>query len=506
MLPGNIVSIVGGISCYAVHDALLSYFCMRTSSLVQGKRTKVVCTIGPATESVAMMTRLVQAGMNVARLNFSHGTYEHHAMLVRNLRKVARATGEPIAILQDLQGPKIRVGVLPAEGVALVAGSSVVLTTGTIAYRGGAIPLTYRALHRDAKSGHRMLFDDGLLEVRVERVRGHEITCTVITGGILKSHKGMNLPDTHVAIPALTVKDRADVRFGKAQGVDWVALSFVRTAADIEGLRRMLRQLGSGAAVLAKIEKPQAITNFDSILAAVDGIMVARGDLGVEIPPQEVPIRQKEIIERCRAAGKPVIVATQMLDSMIRNPRPTRAEVSDVANAIIDHTDAVMLSGESATGQYPIEAATMLTRIAREIEASHYDDVPPPVPPPAAWEPVDVVAETAVILAAHTKGAQGILVPTSTGRTARRVARFHAESPVFAATADPQVMRQLNLSYGVRPVLVPETKSFDVFLQKSQRVLRGAAAIRTRRPLVALRGEPWGGSGTVNGVEVHSVS
>ncbi|MBI4433723.1 pyruvate kinase [Candidatus Uhrbacteria bacterium] len=478
---------------------------MRTLSPERGKRTKVVCTIGPATESVAMMTRLVHAGMNVARLNFSHGTHEHHAMLIRNLRRVAQRTGEPIAILQDLQGPKIRVGALPPAGVELIAGASIVLTTGTTAYRGAGIPLTYRALHRDAKPGHRILFDDGLLEVRVERVRGHEMTCTVITGGLLHSHKGMNLPDTHVAIPALTVKDRADVRFGAAQDVDWVALSFVRTAADIDGLRRMLRQLGSNAAVLAKIEKPQAITNFDSILAAVDGIMVARGDLGVEIPPQEVPIRQKEIIERCRAAGKPVIVATQMLDSMIRNPRPTRAEVSDVANAIIDHTDAVMLSGESATGKYPIEAATMLTRIAREIEASHYDDVTPPVPPPSAWEPVDVVAETAVILVAHTKGAQGILVPTTTGRTARRVARFHAESPVFAAATEAHIMRQLNLSYGVRPVVVAPTKNHAEFLRKSSRILRSGSIIRSRRPLVVLRGEPWGTVGTVNGVEVYPV-
>ncbi|MBI4142889.1 pyruvate kinase [Candidatus Uhrbacteria bacterium] len=468
------------------------------------KHTKVVCTIGPASESKAVLTRMVRAGMNVARLNFSHGEYAWHARAIRTIRSVARATGEPIAILQDLQGPKVRVGVLPKEGIPLVAGKPITLTTATAAYRGGKIPLTYRSLHRDVAIGHRILFDDGLLEVRVTRVRGRDIACVVVTGGMLKTHKGMNLPDTAVDIPALTAKDRKDVVFGVAAGVDFIALSFVKHARDVALLRALITRLGGRQHIIAKIEKHEAIANFTEILAAVDGIMVARGDLGVEIPAAEVPIRQKEIIERCRAVGKPVIVATQMLDSMIRNPRPTRAEVSDVANAIIDHTDAVMLSGESATGEYPVQAVAMLAGIARETEASRYDDVQPLMPPPEHWELGDVVAEVSALLAAHAD-IRAILVATLTGKTARRIARFHPAVPIYAATPDPLTMRTLNVSYGVQPFVVPHTKNRDALVRAAVRILQAQRRIRKGNALIIVAGEPWGQPGTANAVEVRTI-
>lgn len=469
------------------------------------KRTKIVCTIGPASETPAVLTRLVRAGMNVCRLNFSHGTHEQHAAFIRRIRAVAKATGEPLAILQDLQGPKIRVGNLPKEGVELRQGKPITLTTATTAYQGKKIPLTYRSLHRDVQRGHRILFDDGLLEVRVTKVRGRDMVATVITGGTLTSHKGMNLPDTVVDIPALTAKDRKDVAFGVTAGVDWIALSFVKSAADVQFLRRLIEKLGGNQKIIAKIEKHEAIANFQDILNVVDGIMVARGDLGVEIPPAEVPLRQKEIIEIARAAGKPVIVATQMLDSMIRNPRPTRAEVSDVANAIIDHTDAIMLSGESATGKYPVQAVQMMTKIAQETEGSRYDDVAPLMPPPTVWEPADVVAEVTALFAAHAKDVRGILVATLAGRTARRIARFHPELPIFAATPNPVVLRQLNVSYGVRPLHVPMTTNREGFVRRSVAKLRQRKLIGRNASLVIVAGEPWGKPGTANAVEVRKL-
>ncbi|MDO8622235.1 MAG: pyruvate kinase [bacterium] len=469
------------------------------------KRTKIVCTIGPASESKAMLTRLVRAGMNVCRLNFSHGEYAWHAKAIKTIRAVAKATGEPIAILQDLQGPKIRVGNLPKEGVVFRQGKSITLTTAATVYRGGKIPLTYRSLHSDVKAGHRILFDDGLLEVRVTKVHGRDISCQVITGGILTSHKGMNLPNTVIDIPALTAKDRKDVAFGVQNGVDWIALSFVKHARDVELLRALIAKLGGKQKIIAKIEKHEAISNFSSILHAVDGIMVARGDLGVEIPAAEVPLRQKEIIERCRAVGKPVVVATQMLDSMIRNPRPTRAEVSDVANAIIDHTDAIMLSGESATGKYPVQAVQMMTKIATETEASHLDDVAPTMPPPKIWGLPDVVAEVSSVLAAHAQDASGILVATLTGATARRISRFHPELQIFAATPDPLVARQLSLSYAVRSIVVSMTEDRNAFVHQCLRILRQRRLLPRRGALIIVAGEPWGKVGTANAVEVRKL-
>lgn len=479
------------------------------------KRTKIVATIGPASESKAMLAKLVRAGMNVCRLNMSHGTHAWHAAALRRIRAVAQETGEPLAVLCDLQGPKIRVGDLPEAGVTLLVGKPVTFTTATTRYDEKKIPLTYRDLHADVRAGERILLDDGLLEVLVVKVRGRDITCTVVVGGMLTSHKGMNLPETSLAIPALSPKDAKDVAFAVERGADWVALSFVREAADVLALRKRIARLGgrqphSASAprgvpkIIVKIEKPEAIANFDAILQAADGIMVARGDLGVELPAEEVPLHQKMIIEQTRAAGKPVIVATQMLDSMIRNPRPTRAEVSDVANAIMDHTDAIMLSGESATGKYPLEAVAMMRKIAEEVEPTPYDDVGPARARRGRWEPADVVAESAALLAAHVPGVAGILVATTTGRTALRVARFRPQLPVYAATPDAMTQRQLNCSYGIVPLCVSMEREGAAFLRNARTAMAKRVRLSARATFVVITGEPWGQPGTTNSVTIRT--
>lgn len=342
------------------------------------RRTKIVCTVGPASSSPATLEKMMRAGMDVARLNFSHATHTDHKRLLRAIRSAAKKAKKHISILGDLQGPKIRLGVLPEAGVELPAGGRVVLTTATEKYVGGRIPVTYKKLHLDVKKGHRILIEDGIYELVVTRVAGHSVETKVVNGGKVTSHKGMNFPDSTLKVSAITAKDKDDALFGIEQGVDWIALSFVTSATPVRALKRLIKQKTpkgkKQARVIVKIEKHEAIDHFDEILKATDAVMIARGDLGVEIDAQEVPIRQKEIIHACRHAGKPVIVATQMLDSMIRNPRPTRAEVSDVANAVFDCTSAVMLSGESASGKYPVEAVKMMGKIVKEAEASCYDD------------------------------------------------------------------------------------------------------------------------------------
>ncbi|MGV3531937.1 MAG: pyruvate kinase, partial [Chthoniobacteraceae bacterium] len=333
------------------------------------RRTKIVATIGPASNSPEMLRQLIRAGMNVARLNFSHGTYDDHAATIAKLREASAELDMPVTILQDLQGPKIRVGKLPGGVMQLEPGATVTLTPAE-AYSGEAseIPIDYPFLAEEATPGLQVLLDDGLLELRISEIVGPKVRCTVVGGGTLKNHKGVNFPYLDLRLPSMTEKDRQDLDFGLAQGVDWVSLSFVRRAEDVRELRQLLTDRGADTPIIAKIEKPQGIQNLEAIVAEVDGIMVARGDLGVEMSPEKVPMLQKEIIEMCNRRGIPAITATQMLDSMIREPRPTRAEASDVANAIIDGTDAIMLSGESAVGAYPVKAVEMMVRIAREVE------------------------------------------------------------------------------------------------------------------------------------------
>ncbi len=344
------------------------------------KRTKIVCTIGPASEKLSTLKQLLRAGMNVARLNFSHGTYENHALLIANIRRASKETGIPVALLQDLQGPRIRIGTLPKEGVVIKRGEMVTLVPEGKAkgVRGKVLPQQYRALAHEVTKGTPILIADGAMKLVVERTHGDTIHAKVIEGGVVKSHKGINVPGVSLGANPITAKDKKDLAFGLQQGVDFVTLSFVKDAKDITALQKLMRKLAPRAKILpktvAKVERPEAVANIERIVAVADAVMIGRGDLALEADPMKLVIMQKDIIAACITAGKPVIVATQMLESMMANPRPTRAEISDVSNAVIDHTDATMLSGETAGGQYPVAVVTTMAGIISETEASRYDD------------------------------------------------------------------------------------------------------------------------------------
>jgi pyruvate kinase len=478
------------------------------------KRTKIVCTIGPASSSEETIRALMKEGMNVARLNLSHGTHEEHAAMIAKLRSVAAELDQPLAILQDLQGPKIRVGELPKEGVMLEPGKQVTFTTGEPSVKDMRLPVTYDRLSDDVKAGERVLLDDGLLSVKVTSVSGKDVICEVVDGGVLTSHKGINFPDTALTVPSMSEKDRDDAKFGVQQHVDWVALSFVRTAKEVYDLRYLIRDYEAEIdaehvhhdhpiRIIAKIEKPEAVKNIDEILEAADGIMVARGDLGIEMPAEDVPLIQKRLIDKCLAAAKPVIVATQMLDSMIRNPRPTRAEVSDIANAVIDHTDAIMLSGETASGKYPVEAVRTMTEVVKETEASEYDDLP--VNMTMATKSVnEAMSEVANILSREVK-ARLILVATLSGNAARIVSRYRPNLLIAATTSDERVYRQLSLSWGVVPFMVPRCSTVEELADRSIGNLKKKSLVKKGDRIVIVAGEPVGSSRGVNLVEIKDV-
>ncbi len=466
------------------------------------KRTKVVCTIGPACATEKRLEAMVKAGMNVCRLNFSHGTHENHAELITLIRRVAKKTGEHLAILQDLQGPKIRVGELPKEGIVVATGKEITFTSGKtrLPY---VVSVSYPTLARDVKVGQRLLLDDGLLQARVKRIKGEEVLCEMEFGGTLFSHKGLNLPDTDTSISAMSDKDKADLAFGLKQQVDFVALSFVRKADDIRELRRLMGKKGEQIRIIAKIEKPEALTNLDEIMDVTDGIMVARGDLGIEIPAEKVPLAQKDLIRRCLDVAKPVIVATQMLDSMIRQPRATRAEISDVANAAIDHTDATMLSGESATGAFPLEAVETMAKTLREVELSALDDVPPHLRLNPG-EPEAAMTNVATILS-HALRARAIVCLTESGDAARLLSRHRPPMPIFACTEDPRIARQTNLSWGVTPCLFPKWKNRDKWDLEALAWLKKQKYVKLGDDLIFVGGEPLGKTGQVPWIEVRTV-
>lgn len=453
--------------------------------------------------------------MNVARLNMSHGTLGSHRSLISRVRAVSRRLREPVAILQDLQGPKIRVGLLPKDGLPLRAGELVTFTTNVTddgrPRELGKIPVTYRRLHREIHPGHRMFLDDGLIEARAYAVKKTEISAEIVVGGTLFPHKGLNLPDTNIRVAAMTPKDHADVRFGLKQGVDYVALSFVRSARDVLLLRRAIasgRRLLPPRAqlpkIVVKIEKPQALKNFASILEVADAVMIARGDLGVETPAEHVPISQKEIIAASRADGKPVIVATQMLDSMIRNPRPTRAEVSDVANAVFDHADAVMLSGESASGKYPVEAVAMMARVIREAEESRYDDLSLAAQLGKTKTAREAIAAAGLVVAERS-AAKAIVVASWSGETGRMLAKYRVELPLLVASPSPTVVRQLNLSWGITPFLLPGARDTDTLLRALLTGARRSKLLRKNDPVVVISGSRVGASGGANLVGLRTV-
>jgi len=438
------------------------------------RRTKIVATIGPASSSVALLIRMMRAGMDVARLNFSHGSYADHKILVRHVRQAAKKADKMVAVLQDLQGPKIRVGELPEGGIELDKGQEIQFSTAVDEYASEKpLPVTYKNLHKDLKKGDRLFINDGFIETVVKSVRGKAITLKVINSGLVTSHKGMNLPDSKVSAPAMTEKDHEDLMFGLEQGVDFVALSFVTNADEIKKLRRIIdakcRSLGCiSPKIVAKIERPEAIENFDEILEVVDAIMIARGDLGVEIKPEHVPIVQKEMIESCRQAGKPVIVATHMMESMITNPRATRAETSDVANAIIDHTDAVMLSGETATGEYPYAVVKTMAAIIDEAEKSRFDDI-------SFFEINDLgvlpksIAQS-VHMMAENKQIDYIATSSSFPSVSSTINIFRPNVPIIMACPNRDIARQMILRAGIHPIILSDAPG--TFILRMERYLR----------------------------------
>jgi pyruvate kinase len=472
-------------------------------------RTKIVCTIGPACAKRGVLERLLYAGMDVARLNFSHGSHELHANCIATLRDLAQRMGRPLAILQDLQGPKVRLGTFSTfllkrgETVGFTADPFATVEEQT-ADTCRVLPLPVPQLLSVLKSGARLLIDDGKIEFRVARRDSGIVWARCVIGGDLKPQKGVTALGVGFDLPAVTDKDRDDLRFGLEQGVDWIAASYVRRVEDLTPLYEIMAAAGKRIPVIAKIEKFEAVRNFDSLLAAVDGIMVARGDLGVETPFDEVPIVQKRIIRLCNRAGKPVITATQMLESMMQNPRPTRAEAADVANAILDGTDAVMLSGETAAGLFPVEAVRTMSRIARRAEAEFYKDadfVRRLAPPNSTTQ--SVARATANI--ACEINADAILCATSSGSTARAVAQYRPRIPIVAVTTERATYNRLALTWGVTPLLVRTAATTDELLESTIAAALLAKMIKQGDTVVLTAGVIVNQAGTTNLVKVHTV-
>ncbi|HAA90068.1 MAG: Pyruvate kinase [Thermoanaerobacterales bacterium 50_218] len=469
------------------------------------RKTKIVCTIGPASDSLEVIKEMIKAGMNVARLNFSHGTHEEHRERLLKLRQAAEELGYPLAIMLDTKGPEIRVGVLKDGKVCLREGSIVTLTTEEIEGDEKRIPVTYQGLPQAVQPGNTILLDDGMIGLKVVAVRDTEVDCEVVYGGELKSRKGVNLPGVSLDLPAVTEQDVADINFGIDHEVDFIAASFVRRAADVLAVRRLLEARDADIHIIAKIENEEGVKNLDEIIKAADGIMVARGDLGVEIATEEVPLVQKRIIEKCNQAGKPVITATQMLESMIHNPRPTRAEASDVANAIFDGTDAVMLSGETAMGKYPVEAVRVMARIAERAEKElNYRQL---LLQRAATSPrtiTDAISH-ATCTTAQDLGAAAIITSTKSGFTARMVSRYRPQAPIIAVTPSEKVCRKLCLVWGVRPLQIPQTENTDEMINEAVKTSLIEGLIRCGDLVVITAGVPAGVPGTTNLLKVHIV-
>jgi len=468
------------------------------------RRTKIVATIGPATESKQVLRQLIQAGATTFRLNFSHGDHEDHAERISAIRQVAEELGVHIGILQDLQGPKIRLGRFEAGPISLATGDAFTLTSRQVNCNQAIATVTYEKLAEEVHNGCRILLDDGRVEMVVVHVdqSDQSLNCRVTVGGVLSNNKGVNFPDVQLSIRALTPKDRRDLAFGLQQDVDWVALSFVRNPSDMQEIRDLIRSHGCTTPVVAKIEKFEAIDSIDAILPLCDGVMVARGDLGVEMPAEEVPLLQKELIRKANSLGIPIITATQMLDSMASCPRPTRAEVSDVANAILDGTDAVMLSNETAVGDYPVEAVATMARIARRIER----DYPRRILDGQMATTIPNAISQAVSSIARQLNAAAILPLTKSGATARNVSKFRPSTPILAITSEESVARQLQLVWGVNPLLIPEQPSTASTFTLAMGVARQKGLLREGDLVVETAGTLEGVSGSTDLVKVGIVS
>ncbi len=464
------------------------------------KRTKIIATIGPASSSPAIVARLIRAGMDAARVNFSHGDWNDHTRRIRRIRHEAEKMGKQIAIIQDLQGPKLRVGAVQNDAVILKRGDALVLTTRKVIGTSTLLSVAYPRLTKDLKAGDQILLDDGRLELKVVTKAAGGLRCKVVRGGVLGSHKGVNLPGAKLSLPSLSHKDKADLRFGIAQGVDYIALSFVRTANDITATRQFLKMHGVDIPIIAKIEKPEAIRNLDEIIRAADGIMVARGDLGVEMSPEQVPLLQKKIINACNLAEKPVITATQMLESMIESPQPTRAEASDVANAILDGTDCVMLSGETAMGKYPVQAVEVMARIAVQAETSLS-----PIPPDVRISGPDESVAHAACRAAEEQHAKAIVTFTQSGSTALLVAKHRPRMSIIAATPFEHIARKISLYWGVTPVILKTKKTTDNMIASVERIMFEKKLAKLRDLIVITAGVPIGVAGSTNMMKIHRV-
>lgn len=465
------------------------------------RKAKIICTLGPSSDTPEVIEGLIRAGMNVARLNFSHGTHEEHRRRVDTIRKVAKRLGQPVAILQDVQGPKIRLGKFEGGQLLVNAGQKVTVTTRAVLGQGSIIPTPIKSLVKDVEPGHDILLDDGRVRLRVLKVEGPDVTCRVEVGGLLKDKKGLNLPGSPMSVPTITRKDVVDLAFGQEVGVDYVALSFVRTAKDILKARELVAK--NKTPLIAKIEKPQAVENLDAIAAVADGIMVARGDLGVEMPLEQLPAIQKHMVREVNRVGGLVIVATEMLESMVGNVRPTRAEVSDVANAILDGADAVMLSGETAAGRYPVEAAATMARIVEETERGvkrhqHHS-------PFERSEDLGTGVAAAAVTAAGHLGIETIVAYTESGHTARLISEFRPNARIIALTPSEETVNRMSLYWGVTGLQVARVSSTDAMLKQVRQLCHKQRFCKVGTPVVVVAGVPLNVPGNTNLMSIHRI-
>jgi pyruvate kinase len=472
------------------------------------RKTRIICTLGPSTDSLDILKKLLESGMNVARLNFSHGTHEEHSRRIALFRQAQQETGIDAALLLDTAGPEIRTGSVSDGRVLLKAGQAFCLTTKQVLGDETRVSISYDQLSTSIQPGQSILLDDGLIRLEALEAGGEDIPCRVMDGGYLTNRRGVNVPGADLPFPVLTEKDREDLRFGVEQGVDIIAASFVRNAEDVKSIRAWLHHLGGKQFIVAKIESRQGVDRIEEILQYADGVMVARGDLGVEVAAEELPMMQKEMIRLCNLAGKPVITATQMLDSMMRNTRPTRAETSDVANAILDGTDAIMLSGETAAGLYPIESVTTMAKIAEHTESSriwrqqfdhHFNSMNKEQEPTS-----DSVARAACLLAEKIQ-AKAILTSTQAGFTARQISRFRPRTPIVATTPVATVRRQLMLSWGIIPLLVRQNADTDELIETALDAACQAGYVSDGDLVIITAGIPVGKTGSTNLIKVHRV-
>ncbi len=478
---------------------------MKRSALLQ-RRTKIVCTIGPATCSAAAIERLILAGMNIARLNLSHGTQREHGRYIQTIRRASQQLGTDVAILMDLPGPKYRTGKLKGGKVLLKNRAQVVLTTRQVTGDTGLIPVNLPHLPRDVKTGDLVLLDDGAMQLKVLEAEGTEVRCRVIAGGVLTEGRGMVVPGMRISVPFITDALKENLLFAISKGPEYIALSFVSSADDVKAVKDILRKNDADIPIIAKIERGDAVRKFDGILAASDGVMVARGDLGVDIPLERVPMVQKEIIQKCNLAGKPVITATQMLESMVNAPRPTRAEVTDIANAIFDGTDATMLSAETSIGRYPVQAVTFMARIAQETEGKlPYDRILMERGRQLEHKTDELISYSACHTAYSLK-AKAIVAFTQSGSTAGRVSKYRPRVPILAITPDCNVCRRLLLRWGVHPIRIPEQKSIDELFATGVRLAKEMRLAKAGDLIVITGGMPIGVAGSTNLLKVEQVT